>query len=183
MLCMLTRNTVNLQVRTARWYERSFGRQAHKHLCVSKAMQQFLLNEWGICAEVFYDRAPAWFGTATVQQKHDLLERLAPCVQGQAQAQAPGLQPLSDLHSAHAPPWLKGARPFTQLADGRPCVRPDRPALLVSSTSWTVDEDFGVLLEAGCLYDAEVGLTPMRNHTQELLWHAFYAALEDWSVL
>ena len=160
IFCML------VQVLAARWYESFFGRKAAKHLCVSKAMQQFLQSEWGIAATVFYDTAPDWFHRANVQERHELFTRIA------ADLNAP--MHTTDLSYASQSPYSRHEFPaaqdnlnhvpsngllesdhnvFTSVVHSKPQLKSDRPALIVSSTSWTVDEDFAILLQAALQYE------------------------------
>ncbi|TNY22884.1 mannosyltransferase [Rhodotorula diobovata] len=135
-------------VRLAKFLELLFGRTAYAHLCVSDAMKAHLVQDAKLRGRVvtFHDRPPASFRRQTEQEAHELFLRL------------PALSTLSFPPSvlprplAHPPGTDPASRStlFTT-ASGHPAA--PRPALLVSSTSWTLDEDFGVLVEALELYD------------------------------
>jgi len=134
-------------VRVATLYERLFSAWAgHGNLCVTDAMRQWLFKEWAVHAHVLHDQPPAFFRKATVDEMHELFGRLG-------RAEAAG---LADSMWAQEDTGYEGGGAVTsektlltfQNVDGNCQVREDRPALVVSSTSWTEDEDFGVLLDA-----------------------------------
>eukprot|EP00401_Gymnodinium_catenatum_P027983 CAMPEP_0117512852 /NCGR_PEP_ID=MMETSP0784-20121206/29247_1 /TAXON_ID=39447 /ORGANISM="" /LENGTH=453 /DNA_ID=CAMNT_0005308589 /DNA_START=101 /DNA_END=1459 /DNA_ORIENTATION=+ len=101
-------------VRFAKLYERVCGRLCHGGLCVTKAMQGWLLEHWGVQAHVLYDRAPTAFRCQQPEERRALFLRLG--------EEYPVFRRMLDPKQA--------------------------PALVVSSTSWTADEDFGMLLAA-----------------------------------
>lgn len=35
-------------VKFAEWYERRYGRSAHGHMTVTKAMKEFIVKDWGV---------------------------------------------------------------------------------------------------------------------------------------
>lgn len=121
-------------VKLAEWLERVFGAMATRHLCVTRAMQRDLRDNWGITAEVLHDRPPPMFEPTPRAARHELFSRLD------------GFR--TPFGSTAVP---AGGTLFTG-PDG--ALRPDRPALIVSSTSWTPDEDFAILLHALDLIEA-----------------------------
>lgn len=89
-------------------------------------------------ATVLHDRPPKLFCPLTLQEKHDWFLKIG------------HHYPELSFPARYQLNTDRGVRKtaFTQVNDD--CVEAlhDRPGLLFSSTSWTPDEDFGVLMEA-----------------------------------
>jgi beta-1,4-mannosyltransferase len=121
-------------------YERFFGQFADNGLCVTKAMKKWLKTEWNINANVLYDRAPTFFRRTTLEEKHNLFKRLRKEFISMEKENV-----KSDTRTSVVEETL-----FTRYnkTTGKLTLRHDRPLLAISSTSWTPDEDFGVLLDA-----------------------------------
>ncbi|XP_076398244.1 chitobiosyldiphosphodolichol beta-mannosyltransferase isoform X2 [Megachile rotundata] len=119
----------HLFVKFARIIETYFGFKAHSHICVSEAMRNDLQLKWKIKAEVLYDRPTDKFHPISLEEKHMFLLK------------------LSEKHNI-----LKGKKEnttiFTEFVDNEIRLSSKRPGLIVSSTSWTEDEDFSILLNA-----------------------------------
>ncbi|RKP09362.1 hypothetical protein THASP1DRAFT_28837 [Thamnocephalis sphaerospora] len=144
-------------VRIAEWYERVFGGSAYAHFCVTNAMAEKLRKEWQIrqVGPIFtlYDRAPKDFHRLDINEMHAFTKRVR-------------LEELflnGDSADTADPTWqsstIGDTASWTLLTeqpsdDAMPQERSDRPALLVSATSWTADEDFSILLDAMIRYDA-----------------------------
>ncbi|XP_062294172.1 chitobiosyldiphosphodolichol beta-mannosyltransferase [Scomber scombrus] len=123
-------------VRLAKWYEHFFGPLAAHNLCVTNAMKDDLQNNWGIKATTLYDRPAAIFRETPPKLQHELFFRMADT--------HPQFR-----HSGREDGELeRTVFSVRDLTDDTVTLRAERPALLISSTSWTEDEDFSILLKA-----------------------------------
>jgi beta-1,4-mannosyltransferase len=125
----------SLIVRLAKSIESFFGRQSDLNFCVTQAMRQDLIENWDIEATVLYDRPPDKFQPISVEKKHDLFMKLA------------------TLYPEFSSPIADSTAFTTQNDNGNIKLCDNRPGLLVSSTSWTPDEDFQILLDALINYE------------------------------
>ena len=144
-------------VRVAIIYERMLGRLGHAHLAVTDAMATWLHERWGIETPivVLHDAPPEFFRPSSLEETRALFARLAPALAA-SPARVPGDccdrdggDPLTTTTTTVMAGGKSGGRGARR--------REGRPALVVSSTSWTPDEDFGVLLDALTLYDVVAG--------------------------
>lgn len=125
------------------WYERVFGRFSTDNICVTQAMRKDLLNNWSVRATTMYDRPPLIFRSMELKEKHNFLYSYKMFRYGELETMDNGRQLTT----------------FTERdATGSVRYRSDRPALVISSTSWTEDEDFSILLSALDRYDREASV-------------------------
>ncbi|CAK4140935.1 unnamed protein product [Aphanomyces euteiches] len=125
-------------VKIATVFERFFGQLADAHFCVTKAMQGWLRENWNITATVLYDKPPEFFKPATVDEQHELFTRL-------------NEQMPQEWVPSGGDSTLRTTKTKKNLQ-----LRSNRPAVLISSTSWTEDEDFGLLFQALVLLDTKI---------------------------
>jgi len=160
----------HLLVNIAKRFEIRFGRSAYAHLFVTNAMRNHLEQEWGLIGHkaVLHDRPPSHFHKCPPLEVHELFIRLGRSMSPSLadflpSASLPYTTQLTEIRGL--PPY--SASPTSAFSSlSTPTLRKDRPALLVSSTSWTPDEDFGILLEALKLYESracEANLTNCEN--------------------
>lgn len=128
-------------------YERAWGYKATIHVTVSRVMARELLYKYEKRGKVttLYDRAPEHFRQLTVDEVHNFHEEL----------KLEKLVKEQTLNSTFLPTIGAKQTLLTEkkTASGPAAFRADRPVLIVSSTSWTPDEDFQILLDAAKQYD------------------------------
>jgi beta-1,4-mannosyltransferase len=126
--------------RIAKAFEFQIAPFADGHLSVTVAMRDYLLKETNINGNisVLYDCPPSMFATLDLSEQHEVMKKL----HQEICSAIPRSWNLQDLDTNRETILT------TKTGDQTYVARLGRPAFVTSSTSWTADEDFGILLEA-----------------------------------
>uniref|UniRef100_A0A8C5GGL9 Chitobiosyldiphosphodolichol beta-mannosyltransferase-like n=1 Tax=Gouania willdenowi TaxID=441366 RepID=A0A8C5GGL9_GOUWI len=140
-------------------YERFFGPLADRNLCVTAAMADDLRRNWGVQATTLYDRPASIFRETPLELQHQLFLRLADSYPEFRPQRSSGLKVE---HTA-----------FTIRDDDGVKLIPERPALLMSSTSWTGQNHFinEPLKEQNtqCVRLCVPGKGPLKDHYRRII--------------
>ncbi|KAF1666227.1 Chitobiosyldiphosphodolichol beta-mannosyltransferase, partial [Aptenodytes patagonicus] len=113
-------------VQIAKWYEKLFGRLSDYNLCVTNAMKEDLWVNCNIKAVTLYDKPASYFKETPLELQHQLYMKLAKDYEP--------FKPRTESVSSNAE-----MSAFTEMDEknGHVIKTRGRPALLISSTSWT----------------------------------------------
>ncbi|XP_062955146.1 chitobiosyldiphosphodolichol beta-mannosyltransferase [Cynocephalus volans] len=165
----------------AKWYEKLFGRLSHLNLCVTNAMREDLAENWHIRAVTVYDKPASFFKEMPLDLQHQLFMKLGRT-----------LSPFRACSEPVDPATERTAFTERDAQSGMVTRLHGRPALLVSSTSWTEDEDFSLLLAAlekfeqltldgdnlPSLVCVITGKGPLKEHYSHLLGHKHFQHIQ-----
>lgn len=122
----------SLAVKLYKWFEKTFGSRADASFAVTNALCQDLNIRFRTSrVTLLYDKPSDEFTPTSLEQVHSLLIKLS------AEYPVLGSRVRNET-----------CRTYCNPKDGSIHLKENRPALIVSSTSWTEDEDFSILLEA-----------------------------------
>jgi len=126
-------------VKISQRIEKTLGKNSKLNFCVTKAMSVDLKENWGIEAVTLYDRPAEMFQPMGLKEKHEFLLKLG-----------------KSFPEFSSPTKPEICTIMTELSeDGQVHLREGGPGFLVSSTSWTEDEDFSILLSALSEYESK----------------------------
>ncbi|VDN33061.1 unnamed protein product [Gongylonema pulchrum] len=131
------------------YYEGYFGRHADLNICVTHAMRQDMRDAWDVSAATVYDKPPSWnFRKLNDEERHNFYVKLARYSEEFKTFRTDCSASSANGEFADGEEKLLETRFSYRDNDEKVHLRNDRPLILISSTSWTEDEDFGLLLDA-----------------------------------
>ena len=130
----------------ARAYEKCMAPLSDANFCVSSAMDKWLNFNFNISCQVLRDRPPDFFHSTSLQEQHECLFRLKQNFRACAKKFHINMEEINETLCTIISPS----------GDIKLRKKNDRPRIIVSSTSWTPDEDFSVMLDALIILEQKI---------------------------